>query len=55
VRELAYSSPNLLFALLNSLSVRAQVEAESVEALRRLKQAIEAGPRASSQRRGGRA
>jgi uncharacterized protein YndB with AHSA1/START domain len=55
VRELVYRSPNPFFALLNSLSIRAQVEAESAEALRRLKQAIEAGPRASSESGIGRA
>jgi uncharacterized protein YndB with AHSA1/START domain len=47
VREFVYRSPNLLFALLNRLSIRAQVEAESAEALRRLKRVMEAAPRIS--------
>lgn len=42
-RELVYPSPNLLFALLNRLSVRDQVDAESREALRRLKERLETG------------
>jgi uncharacterized protein YndB with AHSA1/START domain len=40
-RELLYSSPNLLFALLNRLRVRARVQSESAEAVRRLKLVIE--------------
>jgi uncharacterized protein YndB with AHSA1/START domain len=45
-REFVYSSPNLLFALLNRLSIRAKVETESAEAVRRLKEVLEstAGP-----------
>lgn len=42
-RDLVYPSPNLLFALLNRLSVRDKVEAESSEALRRLKERVETG------------
>ena len=45
VRELVYRSPNLFFPLLNRVSIRAQVEAESAKSLRRLKQVIEATPR----------
>ena len=45
VRELVYRSPNLFFALLNRVSIRAQIEAESAQSLRRLKQVIEATPR----------
>lgn len=41
-REFIYPTPNLLFALLDVLVVRRRVYAESVEALRRLKQALEA-------------
>ena len=41
-REFIYPTPNLLFALLNVLVVRRRVYAESLEALRCLKQALEA-------------
>lgn len=47
VRELAYRSPNLLFALLNRAHIRGEIEAESAEALRRLKQVLEGGLRAA--------
>jgi hypothetical protein len=40
-REFVYSSPNLLFSVLNRLRVRARVEAESAEAVRRLKAVLE--------------
>jgi uncharacterized protein YndB with AHSA1/START domain len=40
-RRFVYSSPNLLFAVLNRLRFRAQVEAESAEAVRRLKEVLE--------------
>jgi hypothetical protein len=43
-REFVYSSPTLLFAVLNRLSIRAKVERESAEAVRRLKAVLEAGP-----------
>ncbi len=43
-RELVYASPTLLFAALNRLGIRAKVEGESAEALRRLKAVLEAGP-----------
>jgi len=49
-RELTYRSPNLLFGLLNRAYIRAQVEAESAAALRRLKQVLEDGPRAERAR-----
>jgi uncharacterized protein YndB with AHSA1/START domain len=42
-RELIYPSRNLLFALLNGLSIREQVQAESAEAVARLKQRLEEG------------
>lgn len=42
-RELIYPSRNLLFALLNSLSLREQVQAESTTAVERLKQRLEEG------------
>jgi hypothetical protein len=41
-RELVYSSPNLLFSALNRLSIRAKIESESADAVRRLKQVLEA-------------
>jgi hypothetical protein len=41
-RELVYASPNLLFAALNRLGIRAKIESESAEAVRRLKQVLEA-------------
>lgn len=40
-REFVYPPPNLFFALLDGLFIRRRVEAESAEALRRLKQALE--------------
>lgn len=40
-RELIYRGPNLLFALLNALQLRSVMEADSAEAMRRLKRAIE--------------
>jgi uncharacterized protein YndB with AHSA1/START domain len=43
-RELVYASPTLLFAVLNRLGIRAKVERESAEAVRRLKAVLEAGP-----------
>jgi uncharacterized protein YndB with AHSA1/START domain len=43
-REFVYSSPTLLFAVLNRLSIRAKVERESAESVRRLKAVLEAGP-----------
>ena len=46
-RELVYGSPNLLFVLLNRLSVRATIEGESAEAARRLKAVLESGPGAA--------
>jgi uncharacterized protein YndB with AHSA1/START domain len=42
-RELIYPSRNLLFALLNWLSIREQVQAESTTAVERLKQRLEEG------------
>ncbi len=47
-RELAYRSPNLLFALLNRLQIRARIEAESSLALERLKQVLEGGQAADA-------
>lgn len=40
-RDFVYTMPNLLLALLNSLVLRRRVEAESTEALRRLKDVLE--------------
>jgi hypothetical protein len=40
-REFVYPLPNLLMAVMDALVIRRRVEAESVEALRRLKQALE--------------
>jgi uncharacterized protein YndB with AHSA1/START domain len=40
-REFVYPLPNLLFALLEMLFIRRRVEAESAEALRRLKERLE--------------
>lgn len=40
-REFIYPLPNLMFALLERLFLRRRVQAESNEALRRLKQALE--------------
>jgi uncharacterized protein YndB with AHSA1/START domain len=42
-RELVYSMPNALLALLDWLVIRRRIEAESAEALRRLKQVLESG------------
>jgi len=42
-RELVYPSRNLLFSIVNRLTIRQQVEAESAEALARLKERLEAG------------
>src|SRR5215831_6961155 len=44
-RELVYRGPNLAFVILNALELRAVMEADSAEAVRRLKRAIEALPR----------
>ena len=41
-RELVYHGPNLLFAIVNAWRVRGVMEADSAEALQRLKRAIEA-------------
>jgi len=43
-RELVYRGPNLLFAIVNAFQIRAVMEADSTEAVRRLKRAIEAAP-----------
>jgi uncharacterized protein YndB with AHSA1/START domain len=43
-RDLVYRGSNLLFAIANALKLRAVMEADSAEALRRLKRAIEALP-----------
>jgi uncharacterized protein YndB with AHSA1/START domain len=43
-RDLVYGLPTLLFAVLNRLGIRAKVERESAEAVRRLKAVLEAGP-----------
>jgi len=40
-RELVYRGPNLAFAIVNALQVRAVMEADSAEAVRSLKRAIE--------------
>jgi len=40
-RDFTYRSPNLLFAFLNRLALRQRVEAESAEAVRRLKANLE--------------
>ncbi len=42
-REFSYSVPNLLFWLLNRLTIQRQVEEESEQAVRKLKQVLEAG------------
>lgn len=42
VREFDYRSANLLFALLNRLSLRGQIDAESQQAVRQLKARLEA-------------
>jgi uncharacterized protein YndB with AHSA1/START domain len=44
-REFVYGSPNLLFSVLNRVSLRAQVERESAEAVGRLKQILESTAR----------
>lgn len=41
VREFEYRTPNLLFALLNRLSLRSRIEAESAPAVRQLKERLE--------------
>jgi uncharacterized protein YndB with AHSA1/START domain len=41
-REFVYDSPNLVFAALNRMSLRAQVKAESAQAVANLKQRLEA-------------
>jgi uncharacterized protein YndB with AHSA1/START domain len=41
-RVFSYPLPNLVFALLDALVIRRRVEAESAEAVRRLKQRLEA-------------
>ena len=41
VREFEYRTPNLLFALLNRLSLRSRIEAESLQAVRQLKERLE--------------
>src|SRR5438105_3085983 len=46
-RELVYRGPNLLFAIVNALRVRAVMEVDSAEAVQRLKRAIEALPASS--------
>jgi hypothetical protein len=51
-REFVYASPTLLFAVLNRLGIRAEVERESAEAVRRLKAVLEAGPAAPEARPG---
>jgi uncharacterized protein YndB with AHSA1/START domain len=43
-REFRYRSPTLLFALINRLTLRDQVQAESSEAVRRLKALLETQP-----------
>ncbi|UDM53430.1 SRPBCC family protein [Cupriavidus sp. MP-37] len=43
-REFRYRSPTLLFALINRLTLRDQLQAESTEAVRRLKSLLEAQP-----------
>ena len=40
-RELVYTSPSLLFAVMNRMSVRAEMERESAEAVQRLKRILE--------------
>jgi hypothetical protein len=40
-REFIYRSPNLLFALLNRISIEVRVEEESEQALRNLKRVLE--------------
>jgi uncharacterized protein YndB with AHSA1/START domain len=43
-RDFVYAMPNVLLALLDRLVLRRRVEAESAEALRRLKAAVEVSP-----------
>jgi uncharacterized protein YndB with AHSA1/START domain len=43
-REFVYPSPNILFSLLNRLSIRSQVESESAQALANLKRILETPP-----------
>jgi len=43
LRELEYRSPNLLFALLNCISLRSRIDAESEQAVRQLKERLEVG------------
>lgn len=43
-RELVYRAPSLAFALADALQLRAVMEKDSAEAVRRLKQAVEALP-----------
>jgi uncharacterized protein YndB with AHSA1/START domain len=40
-RDLSYRGPNLIFAIVNAFEIRAVMEADSAEAVRRLKRAIE--------------
>ena len=40
-RELIYPSPNLLFAMLNRISIRSRIEQESAQAVRNLKRVLE--------------
>jgi uncharacterized protein YndB with AHSA1/START domain len=44
-RALVYRGPNLAFAIINALELRGAMTRDSAEAVRRLKQAIEALPR----------
>jgi uncharacterized protein YndB with AHSA1/START domain len=44
-RDLTYRGPNLAFVVANALKLRAVMESDSAEAVRRLKAAIEALPR----------
>lgn len=44
-REFTYQAPTLLFSLLNWAALRKQVEAESTEAVRRLKARLDSGAR----------
>ncbi|GLC92692.1 hypothetical protein Tamer19_21000 [Cupriavidus sp. TA19] len=44
-REFTYQAPTLLFSLLNWAALRKQVEAESTEAVRRLKARLDGGAR----------
>ncbi len=43
-RDFVYTMPNVLLALLDRLVLRRRVEAESAEALRQLKAAVEGSP-----------